>query len=456
MTKKYEMDMTEGPILKKLIVFALPLMFSNILQLLFNAADIIIVGKFAGSLSLAAVGSTSSLVNLLVNFFIGISIGTNVLVAKYFGSKQHSDLSNCVHTSVALSAILGVVIGLIGLFLSTPLLKMMNTDAQVLPLASLYLKIYFLGVPANVVYNFAAAILRAIGDTDRPLKFLTISGVVNVVLNLITVVGLHMNVAGVAIATAISQYVAATLVVLCLMHAEGAYRLALGKLRLHKDTLTNILRLGFPAGLQSTLFSVSNVIVQSSVNSFGAVVMAGNSAASNLEGFVHTACVSLYHSSLSFTSQNVGAKRYDRLNKIIASSAMLVVVLAATLGMLVYMLKSPLLSLYVSKADPNRDGVLASATLRLGYVCTFYALCGLMDVGCGTLRGLGKPWAPMIISTLGACGFRILWVTTVFRAFHSLPVLYIGYPISWILTAFAHFTAYFIARKKIILPEKES
>ncbi len=450
MAKNHEIDMTAGPILKKVIIFALPLMFSGILQLLFNAADIIVVGKFAGSLALAAVGSTTSLISLLVNIFIGISTGANVLAANYFGSKNSKDLSRCVHTAVALSGILGVLVCILGIVLSTPMLHMMNTDPDVLPLSALYLKIYFLGIPATVIYNFCAAILRAIGDTDRPLRYLLVSGIVNVVLNLITVIGLHMSVAGVAIATAASQYVAAILVLLCLMRSEGAYRLIPKKLHFHADMLGQILKLGIPAGLQSSLFSVANVMIQSSVNSFGAAVMAGNSAASNLEGFVYTAMNSLYHATLCFVGQNVGAKRFDRLKKVLLSCVMLVTVVGIVLAAAVYLFGPQLLSLYISNDDPHRDAVLEYGMLRIVIVCLPYFMCGLMEVGCGALRGLGKSWSPLIVSTLGACGFRILWISTIFASVKTLECLYLSWPISWLLTLSAHYILYFFAQRKLL------
>lgn len=453
MARSHEIDMTNGPILNKVILFSLPLMFSGILQLLFNAADIIVVGKFAGSLALAAVGSTTSLISLLVNVFIGISTGANVLAANFFGSKSNRDLSRCVHTAIALSGVLGVLVCFLGFFLSTPMLHLMNTDPEVLPLSSLYLKIYFLGIPATVVYNFSAAILRAIGDTDRPLRYLLISGVVNVVLNLITVVGLHMSVAGVAIATAVSQYVAAALVVACLINSEGAYRLNPKKIAFHKDMLVSILKLGIPAGLQSSLFSVANVLIQSSVNSFGAAVMAGNSAASNLEGFVYTAMNALYHATLCFISQNVGAKRFDRLKKVLISCVLLVSAVGIIFAALVYIFSTPLLSLYISNADPNRDAVLKYGQLRIAIVCLPYFLCGLMEVGCGALRGLGKSWTPLIISTLGACGFRIVWIATAFSSVRTLQCLYLSWPISWLLTLLAHYTMFFIAYRKLLRSE---
>jgi len=454
MAKSYEMDMTNGPILKKVILFSLPLMFSGILQLLFNAADIIVVGKFAGSLALAAVGSTTSLISLLVNVFIGISTGANVLAAKFFGSRSNRDLSRCVHTAIALSGVLGVLVCLLGLFLSTPLLKIMNTDPEVLPLSSLYLKIYFIGVPATVVYNFSAAILRAIGDTDRPLRYLLVSGVVNVVLNLITVIVLHMGVAGVAIATAVSQYVAAILVIICLTHSEGAYRLSPKSIAFHKDMLLDILTLGIPAGLQSSLFALANVMIQSSVNSFGAAVMAGNSAASNLEGFVYTAMNALYHATLCFVSQNIGAKRFDRLGRVLGSCVMLVTAVGVVVASAVYLCGPQLLSLYISKTDPHREAVLEYGMLRISIVCLPYFLCGLMEVGCGALRGLGKSWTPLIISTMGACGFRIIWIATVFSSIRTLECLYLSWPISWLLTMSAHYLLFFIAYRKLTRPSQ--
>lgn len=450
MARSYEIDMTEGPILKKVVTFAFPLMFSGILQLLFNAADIIVVGKFAGSLALAAVGSTTSLISLLVNVFIGISTGANVLAANYFGSRNSKDLSRCVHTSIALSGLLGLLVCVLGIVLSTPMLHLMNTDPEVLPLSALYLKVYFLGIPATVVYNFSAAILRAIGDTDRPLRYLLVSGIVNVVLNLITVVGFHMSVTGVAIATAVSQYVAAALVVLCLIRSEGAYRLIPKKLKFHRDMLMQILKLGIPAGLQSSLFSVANVMIQSSVNSFGAAVMAGNSAAANLEGFVYTAMNSLYHATLCFVSQNVGAKRFDRLKRVLGSCVLLVIAIGVFLSAFVVLLGPQLLSLYISKSDPHHQAVLEYGMLRLHIVCLPYFLCGLMEVGCGALRGLGKSWTPLIVSTLGACGFRILWIATVFSSVRTLECLYLSWPISWLLTLSAHYILYFFSHKKLL------
>ncbi len=434
MRRSHEIDITSGPILKKVIMFILPLMASGILQLLFNAADVIVVGKFAGSLSLAAVGSTGSLVNLIVNVFIGIATAANVLVSRYYGSRNHDELSRCVHCSMGLSGILGLIVCLIGFFFSTPILAMMNTDPEVLPLASLYLKIYFLGTPATMVYNFGAAILRAVGDTERPLRFLMVSGIINVVLNLILVVVFHMDVAGVAIATAVSQYISAGLVVRCLIHTDGVYKLNVRNITLHGDVVLQLLQLGIPAGLNSSVFSIANVLIQSSVNSFGYVTMAANSAASNIDGFVYIAANSVSHAALSFTSQNYGARQYARIKRIVFTCFGVVILIGVTVGSLAYLFGPQLLSFYVSAADPNRDAIIATGMIRLRIICLSYALCGVMDMLTGTLRGLGKSWTPMIISALGACAFRVIWIYTIFAAFRSLEVLYLSYPISWIIT----------------------
>lgn len=456
MKRSHEIDMTNGPILSKILMFALPLMLTGILQLLFNAADMIVVGKFAGSLALAAVGSTGSLINLLVNVFIGISTGANVLAARFYGSRNEREMHKCVHTAIALSGVLGIFVGIFGSVLSTPLLRMMNTDPDVLPLSALYLRIYFLGVPATVVYNFGAAILRAIGDTDRPLRFLMTSGVVNVVLNLITVVGLHMSVAGVAIATAVSQYVAAFLVILCLMRSEGVYQVRVKHLRIHKDMFTQILMIGVPAGLQSAIFSISNVIIQSTINSFGSAVMAGNSAAANLEGFIYTAMNSFHHAALCFTSQNLGARKYERLNKIAVCCIGSEIFFGVGLSTLAFSFRIPLLSLYISSADANLNAVLQAGITRMSFVCVPYFLCGMMDVASGILRGLGKAWTPLMISTIGGCVFRLVWIFAIFPFNPTLSNLFISYPISWALTVTAHFTAIYLTRRSMRLRAAES
>lgn len=454
MARTHEIDMTSGSIIKKVLLFALPLMFSGILQLLFNAADTIVVGKFAGSLCLAAVGSNTPIINLIINVVIGFATGANVLVARYYGSGDHRALSDCVHSSMALGCVLGILSGLAGFFLSTPLLIWMKADPEVLPLASLYLKIYFLGAPATVIYNFGAAILRAIGDTDRPLRYLTLSGIVNVILNLVTVIVFHMDVAGVAIATVVSQYVSAFLVVYCLMRSEGCYKLELSKLRFHRDMIRQVTVIGLPAGLQGTIFSISNVLIQSSVNSFGAAAMAGCSAASNLDGFVYIAMNAFYHASLSFTSQNYGAKKYERIPKVLGCCMLLVFLVGAIMAALIVGFGPQLLSLFVPATDPNRDAVLAAGMVRLVYVCVPYFLCGFMEVLCGSLRGLGKSWTPLIISTMGSCVFRTIWLYTVFIAFRSLETVYLSYAFSWVITPASHAVALIITYRKLCPGQK--
>lgn len=449
MKRSHEIDMTSGPLLKQILLFVLPLIASSILQLLFNAADVIVVGKFAGSLALAAVGSNTSLIMLIVNLFIGISTGANVLVSRYFGSREQEQLTQCVHSSIGLSAVLGVMVCILGFFISEPMLHLMNVAPEVLPLAALYLKIYFLGTPATLIYNFGAAILRAVGDTERPLRFLSISGVVNVVLNLVLVIVFHMSVAGVAIATAVSQYVAAILVLRCLAHSKGDYRLHIRSIRLHGSMVWQLLLVGLPAGLQSSVFSISNVLIQSSINTFGYVTMAANSASGNLDGFVYVSINAVHYAALSFTSQNYGARQFERIKKVFLNCFTVVAVIGILVGTLVYLFGPQLLSLYISASDPDRNAIIATGMIRLKIICLTYFLCGLMDTASGALRGLGKSWSPMIISALGACVFRIIWIYTLFAAFHSLDMLYISYPISWIITTIVLFLHLFFTYRKL-------
>lgn len=446
MKKNYEINMCEGPIFKKLIVFAIPLMLSGILQLLFNAADIIVVGRFTGSEALAAVGSTSSLINLLVNLFIGVSVGANVVVGRYYGANDYDNIEDSVHTAIYVAAIGGIAMIFIGFFASRPLLEMMGTPTNVIDLSVLYMRIFFVGMPAFMIYNFGAAILRAVGDTKRPLYFLLVAGIVNVVLNLIFVIFFHMGVAGVALATIISETISATFIILSLRKSDGALRLQRNKLKLHKDKLLVMLKIGLPAGLQGTIFSISNVLIQSSVNSFGATVMAGNTAASNLEGFVYTAMNAIYQTSLSFTSQNMGAKKFHRIDRILAMCLGIVSAVGLILGSGTYFLGSTLLSLYTTDAE-----VISYGLLRLGIICVPYFLCGLMDVLVGSLRGIGYSIMPMLVSLSGACLFRVIWIFTIFQSERTLLCLYLSYPISWLLTAGIHFFCYLFVRKKAFL-----
>ncbi|MBP5282351.1 MAG: MATE family efflux transporter [Lachnospiraceae bacterium] len=438
-SKTYEIDMCNGPLLGKIIVFYLPLMLSGILQLLFNAADIIVVGQFAGDDALAAVGSTSPLINLLVNVFMGLSVGTNVLVARFYGAGQKKELSEMVHTSVLTSLVSGVFLIFVGFFLSAPALTLMKVPEDVIGMSVLYLRIYFAGMPVMMAYNFGSAILRAVGDTKRPLYYLLIAGFVNVCLNLIFVIFLHMSVAGVALATVISQGLSAFLVLRCLMKTKSDYQLVLSKLHIHGDKLLKMIRIGIPAGLQGALFSISNVLIQSSVNSFGKIAMAGNTAAGNIEGFVYTSMNALHQTSISFTGQNYGAKKFDRIAKILVYCQVLVIIVGLVLGNGAYFFSGTLLKLYTDNPDAISYGVL-----RLSVICTTYCLCGMMDVIVGSIRGLGYGLLPMFVSLTGACLFRVVWIFTIFQKIHTLECLYYSYPISWALTFSVHLICFLI------------
>ena len=437
-------DMIHGPTFKKIIVFALPVIASGVLQLLFNAADVIVVGQFAGANALAAVGSTTSLINLLINLFIGLSIGASVLLGQYIGANDYDNASETVHTAIALSILGGIVMIFIGFFLSKPLLQMMDTPNEVINLSVLYMRIYFVGMPAFMLYNFGAALLRAIGDTKHPLYFLTLAGVVNVILNLFFVTQLHMSVEGVALATIISQAISAALIILSLIKSDGFMQLNVHKIHFYGHKVRQMLRIGLPAGLQGILFSISNVLIQSSINSFGPTVMAGNTAASNIEGFVYTAMNALYQTNLSFTSQNKGAYKYKRCDRILLQCLALVTLVGLALGVGAYAAAPTLLRLYNS--DPN---VIQFGITRLWYISVPYFLCGLMDVMVGSLRGLGASILPMLVSLTGVCIFRVIWIFTVFQSVRTLESLYISYPISWIITALSHFICYIVLRIRI-------
>lgn len=443
--------MIHGPLLGKILLFTLPLMASSILQLLFNAADIIVVGRYAGSDALAAVGSTGALINLLTNLFIGFSVGANVLVARYYGAGQPKEVSETVHTSVMLSLIGGLLLAVVGILFATPLLSLMGTPDNVLPLAALYVRIYFAGMPVTLLYNYGSSILRAIGDTKRPLYYLAIAGVLNVVLNLLFVIVFEMSVAGVGLATIISQTLSAVLVVRCLMQTEGGCHLDLHQLKIHSNKLWKILQLGLPAGLQGSIFSLSNVLIQSSVNSFGAVAMAGNSAAANIEGFTYVAMNSFYQAAITFTSQNMGALKIKRIRRIAWQCLVCVTITGALLGNLSFLFGNQLLGIYSDEGEVIRYGIY-----RLEVIGTTYFLCGIMDVCVGCLRGIGYSFLPMIVSLLGACGFRILWIFTVFRGHHDLHTLYISYPISWTITACVHILCFLVLYHRMAKKSKAS
>ena len=430
--------MCNGPLLGSILRFAIPLMLSGILQLLFNAADIIVVGQFTGSGAMAAVGSTSSLNNLIINLFLGLSAGGSVVMALFYGAKDWKSVEEVAHTAILLGFLSGVTLLFVGFILAEPLLRLMGTLDDVIDQAVLYMRIVFVGMPAMMVYDFGAGILRAVGDTRRPLIFLFCGGVINVFLNLFFVIVLEMGVAGVATATAISQCISAALIVRCLIKTDAAYRINLRRLRLVKDKLLRILRVGLPAGIQVAVFSVSNVLIQSSVNSFDSTaVVAGNTSSSNIENFVYTAMNSFYHASLNFTSQNVGANKVGRIVPILRCSLMCVVAVGLILGLSAVFFGSTLLSIY--NPDPE---VISHGLRRLNLICSTYFLCGMMDVTCGSIRGLGPSITPTIVSLTGACGLRIVWIYTIFAMNRSLFTLYLSYPVSWFVTFSAHLVCF--------------
>lgn len=425
----HTMDMTEGKLFLKVLFFSLPIMFSGILQLIFNAADTIVVGRFVGKEALAAVGSVGSLNNMIISLFIGLSVGVNVLVARYTGSREDANVSDTVHTSVLLSVIGGAALGVFGFALARPLLELMGTPMDVIDLATLYIRIIFAGMPVQMLYNFCSAVLRAVGDTKRPLYFLTISGIINVILNLVFVIVFNLSVAGVALATIISQAVSAALVTRSLMLMDGPTHLFLRKLRIHRRILWHIIRIGLPAGIQSCVFSLSNVIIQSSVNSFGSVVVAGNAAASNVGNFVYQAMNTFQQAITCFAGQNIGARKPRRVLGSMYACLFWALLFGLVFGPLSCIFGTQLLSFYSTDAD-----VIATGLERLYIVCGPYFLCGIMDVMTGVLRGIGYSLLPMIVSLLGACAFRILWVMTVFVAVPTMACLMISYPVSWALT----------------------
>ena len=428
----------------KVVSFSIPLILTGILQLLYNAADIIVVGQFSGKEALAAVGSTSSLINLLVNVFLGLSVGTSVAVAQSYGANDPQGVQQTVHTSVALALISGVAIGAVGFTFARPLLAWMGTPADVVDGASLYIRIYFIGMPVNMLYAFGSAILRGVGNTRQPLAFLMVAGIINVVLNLLFVIVFHMSVAGVALATIISQGVSAVLVLRCLIHSTGSVRFSFAEMRIHRDSLRKICKIGLPAGLQSTLFSISNVLIQSSINTFGSVVMAGNAASGSLEGFVYTSMNSICQACLTFVGQNAGARQYRRVRKTLWVCLGTVTVVGIFMGGLCTLFGAPLIGIY--NADPQ---VIAEGVKRLTIICSTYFICGIMEVLVGQLRGLGYSIVPAI-ATLGCvCVLRIVWVYTVFELYPSVETLMWSYPISWLLAALFHVGTYLVVSRRM-------
>ena len=443
--EKKEMDMCEGPLAGKILRYTLPLALSGILQLCFNAADMIVVGRYASGEALAAVGSTGALINLIINVFMGLAVGVSVCVAHAWGAKNKESVRQIVHTAMLTSVIAGIIVLLIVFFGCRTFLSWMGTPDNVIALSTTYMKIYFLGMPACMVYNFGASVLRSIGDTKRPLIFLVIAGIVNVLLNLLTVIGLRLGVAGVAIATAASQVVSAALVVRSLMKRQDACRLVLRDLRIYPDKLMTIVRVGLPAGLQGAVFSISNVLIQSSINSFGSVAMEGNTAAGNLEGFIYNVMNAFYHTSLTFTGQNVGARKPERIPRIALTCIALSMAISLTLSGLMYLFREPLLAIY----RPDAPEAVAYGSLRMSIIVLTYFLCGIMEVFTGSLRGMGASLTPMLISLVGACVTRVIWIYTVFAAVPTLQVLYSCYPVSWLFTILMQIVAFFVIRHNL-------
>ena len=446
---KFEIDMCNGSIMDKLISFSLPLMVSGILQLAFNAVDIIVVGRFSGSQALAAVGSTTALINVFTNLFIGISLGANVLAARFYAAGKDREMSETVHTSITLALIGGIMMAVIGVLLAKWALEIMGTPDDVIGQSALYKRIYFMGMPFFMLYNYGAAILRAIGDTKRPLIFLIISGIANAALNMTLVILFHMGVAGVAIGTIISQLISCVLVLTCLYRSEGSYQLRFSKLKINGAYMEQIFQVGVPAGIQSTVINLSNALLQSSVNSFGSIAMAGYTAANNILGFLYMSVNSITQACMSFTSQNYGVGKLKRMDKVLRDCAILSISIAAVLGGLAYSFGPQILTVYTS--DPK---VINCGMEILAYTSITYFLCGIMDLFPGALRGMGYSAVPMVLSVIGTVGTRIVWVFGIFPNHRSLSVLFVSYPVSWILTIVLQVMCFYFVRKRVYQKEK--
>ncbi len=438
------LDMTNGPFLKKIMRFALPLILTGLLQLLYNTADTAIVGKFAGEESLAAVGATSSLINLILNVFMGLSMGSGVVLARYIGADNQKRIHRCTHTAMSISILCGIIVGFIGFFFAKPILVLMKSPDNVIDLSALYLKIYFLGSPASLVFNFGASLVRAEGNTKKPLIILTLSGIVNVILNLILVISFSMGVSGVAIATIVSQYISAVMIVIHLVKSNTASHLEIKKMRIYKHELKRIFAIGLPAGIQNSLFSVSNVIIQSTVNTFGSAAMAGMAAGSNFDSYIYTCTNAIGQTSMTFSSQNMGAGKTENIGKIYRRCITITVIIGAFMGGCGYFFRDFLVSIFASEPE-----VLALGAERLALIMPFYVLCSLQDVAGCQIRGMGRSVEPMIVSVFGACGVRLFWVFVMLPLNHTLINLYWAYPISWAVTFAAQSVLYVIAKRKI-------
>lgn len=446
--RRTDIDMLNGPILRNILLYAFPVIATGLLQLLFNAADLVVVGRFCGSNSVGAVGATGAITNLIVNLFIGLSNGAGVTVAHAIGGRRDGDVHKAVHTALPIALIGGVILTIVGVSFAETFLRMMDTPENILPLSTIYMRVYFSGITFTMIYNFCGAILRAAGDTRSPLVYLAIAGVINVILNVIFVTVLHMNVAGVALATVISQGISAVLVVLTLMKRKDACKLCLTKLHIYKKQLFKIVQIGLPAGVQGSCFSISNVIIQSSINSFGDVMTSGNAAAGNIEGFVYVAMNAYHQAAVNFVGQNEGAHRYDRVRKVFWACFGCVSLVGIVAGGLAYLFAPQLLSIYITDSVE----AISCGVTRMSYVCLPYFICGMMDVATGALRGLGESTIPMFIYILGVCGFRIAWIYSIFQIprFHTLECLYVSYLISWTITLICLACMFFaVCRKRM-------
>ncbi len=440
-------DPLEGNLFVSIIRFTVPIMLTGLLQLAFNAADLIVVGQARGSNALGQVGATGTIINLIVNLFIGFSVGVNVGVSREYGAKDYKKVADFVHTAVATALVGGIVCGIVGFFGARQFLTLMSTPLEHIDGSTLYMKIYFLAMPASMVYNFCSAILRSLGNSKTPLVILSTAGVINVIFNLIFVIAFGMGVDGVAWATVISQYVAMFWIVVYLMRVDGPHKLTLKKISFEKKSLASIIAVGFPAGISGSLFSISNVIIQSSINSFGNIVVNGNAAASNIEGFIYTASNSIHQTAITFVGQNRGAGKYDRILKSLGICALYSFVAECLLAAVTFALAEPLLGIYVS----DSQAAIMTGIIRISIINIPHFLCGLMDVINGALRGMGASLSPTLITLTCACGFRIVWIYTVFQKYSTITMLYIIYPITWGISSFflaLLFFGIFFSKKK--------
>lgn len=438
MGRRQSLDLTNGPFLKKIFIFAIPLVFTGLLQLLYNSADTAIVGKFAGPEALAAVGSTGSLINLIINVFMGMSMGAGVMAARHIGANDKKRVSDCVHTALPLGVICGIIVAIIGFFFSEAMLRLMQVPEEVIKLSAVYLRIYFMGAPGSILYNFGASLLRASGDTKRPLYILAGTGLVNVILNLILVIVFHKSVEGVAIATIVSQYLSAIIVIIHLMKTGGIVKFTPSQMRIDRRELFCIVRIGIPAGLQNSLFSISNVIIQSAVNSFGDVAMAGIAAGSQYDGYIYTCTNAVAQTAMTFTSQNMGAGKYRNIGKVYIYCFSITAVVASVMSVFGYFFRNELVWLFSDSPE-----VIEIGAQRLALVIPFYVFCSLQDVTASQVRGLGKSIEPMLLSLFSVCGLRLLWIFAILPEGHTLIDIYWAYPISW-FAAFAMLLVFFI------------